>query len=274
MISGESMLPIHVISLAEADDRRRSARAEMARQSVDFEFFDALDGDRGAGLFDRIDKEAFVLATGRQPTGGEIRCLARPQALWQRCVHHARALLTIEPTCRLAAEFRAAVAAAGELVDPLGLVRLQDERRGASRPVGRYGEFQVERYTKTPHCTMCYAVSPAVAARLIEANPAFRAPVDVVMKQVWTYGNPMYCLTPYTVSDHPGCSGSVIGARVKCDRSAATRLRRFLLKAGWQWRRLRFNLAQSRRADRSRLPDTPRRAEGEAGASRGEPASL
>jgi len=239
------MLPIHVISLADAQQRRERAQRELDRHSLDFRFFDALDGETGAELFDRCDEDAFVLHTGRLPSRGEIGCFASHKALWQRCAAQGEPLLVMEDDFTLSDEFAAAVEAAGELVGELGLVRLQDERRGASKPVMRYRGFQLERYTKTPHCTMCYALNPTVARRLVELHSEFRAPVDVVMKHVWTFDNPMYCLTPYTVSGSDLSFESDIGQREKCPKSPGMSSRRFLLKAGWQWQRLRFNLAQS-----------------------------
>lgn len=247
------MLPIHVISLARDLERRAHAGRQLDRLGVDFRFFDALDGVSGAQLFERCDDDAFVLHTGRAPTPGELGCFASHKALWQRCVDEDRPLLIMEDDFKLSEEFPAAVEAAGELVGELGLVRLQDERRAASVPVMPYRGFMLERYTKTPHCTMCYVINPIVARRLVELHAVFRAPVDVVMKHVWTFDNPMYCLTPYTVSDSHLCAGSIIGQRSKAARTLRKRLRRLLLKTGWQWRRVRFNLGRSDRWIRRRF---------------------
>jgi GR25 family glycosyltransferase involved in LPS biosynthesis len=131
------------------------------------------------------------------------------------------------------------------LIGDLGLLRLQDERRGQSKPVMQFGEFQLERYTKTPHCTMCYAITPTVAQRLLELHQSYRAPVDVVMKLVWTFDNPMYCLTPYAVKSSDLFLESMIGNRSKCSKQIRVRARRTWLKAKWQWRRLLFNLRQN-----------------------------
>lgn len=241
---GDSMLEIQVISLADAADRRERVRREFARQPLDFRFFDALDGERGMALFEGCDDEAFMLHTGRLPTPGEIGCFASHKALWQRCVATGRPLLVMEDDFVLGSRFAEAVAAAGHLVPRLGLLRLQDERRGASRVVARYRGFRVERYTKTPHCAMCYAISPAVARRLVELYPRFYAPVDVVMKHVWHFDNPMYCLRPYTVAGNELSFDSMIGDRAKCRKCFSVRLRRLALKISWQWQRLCFNLRQ------------------------------
>lgn len=242
---GDPMLEIRVISLAGADVRRERVHREFAGTALDFSFFDALDGETGMALFDECDERAFVLHTGRLPTPGEIGCFASHKALWQLCVDSATPLLVMEDDFVLGPRFAEAVAAAGELVSELGLLRLQDERRGASREVARYRGFRVERYTKTPHCAMCYAISPSVAKRLVDLNPRICAPVDVVMKHVWRFDNPMYCLRPYTVTGNDLSFESTIGDREKCRKPLSVRLRRLGLKITWQWHRLIFNLRQT-----------------------------
>ncbi|MGB5247083.1 MAG: glycosyltransferase family 25 protein [Woeseia sp.] len=256
------MLPIHMISLAKDTVRRAEACAQLNKQNITFDIFDALNGERGAALFDSLDDYAFILHTGRRYTQGEIGCFASHKALWQRCVDANRALLVMEDDFLLTPAFSAAVEAAETLIDELGLVRLQDERRGAAQAVMPFGQFQLERYTKTPHCTLCYAISPKIARRLLDLHRVFRAPVDVVMKHVWQFNNPMYCLTPYTVSSSDLSYDSVISGREKCPKTLLTRLRRSWLKTTWQWHRLVFNLRQSdtwirRRfsTDGRRLPD-------------------
>jgi len=241
---GDSMLELRVISLADAADRRERVHREFARTALDFSFFDALDGEAGMALFDDCDEKDFVLHTGRLPTPGEIGCFASHKALWQRCVDSAKPLLIMEDDFDLGPRFAEAVAAAGELVPELGLLRLQDERRGASREVSRYRGFSVERYTKTPHCAMCYAISPSVAKRLVDLHPRICAPVDVVMKHVWRFDNPMYCLRPYTVTGNDLSFESTIGDREKCPKPLSVRIRRLGLKISWQWQRLVFNLRQ------------------------------
>jgi glycosyl transferase, family 25 len=254
------MLPIYVISLADADDRRKKAREQFARQSVDFRFFDALDGVEGRKLFERCDDEAFVLHTGRHTTPGEIGCYASHKALWQRCADDDEAIMIMEDDFKLAPDFDKAVAATAALIDELGLIRLQDERRGASKRVLQFGDFQLERYTKTPHCAMCYAITPALAKRLLKLHTVYYAPVDVVMKHVWRFDNPMYCLTPYTVTGSDLSFESIIGDRAKCSKGLGIRLQRTVLKIGWQWNRLLFNLLQSDAGIRARCADLRSRA--------------
>ncbi len=249
------MLPIYVISLADAEDRRAQARAQFARQSVDFQFFDALNGEEGLTLFDSCDDETFVLHTGRVTTAGEIGCFASHKALWQRCADADVAIMIMEDDFTLTDDFTRAVAATDALIDELGLMRLQDERRGVSKPVLQFGEFQLERYTKTPHCAMCYAITPALARRLLALHKVYYAPVDVVMKHVWTFDNPMYCLTPYTVTGSELSFDSMIGDRDKCSKGFGMRCRRTMLKCGWQWKRLMFNLVQSDAKIRARCAE-------------------
>jgi len=262
---GDHMLPIYVISLPDATERRQNASSQMRAQSLDFEFFDAFDGEQGAQLFDRCDQDGFVLHTGRVTTAGEIGCFASHKALWRHCVEINRNIMIMEDDFTLAANFGKAVLASESLIGHLGLLRLQDERRGQSTPVMRVDGFQLERYTKTPHCTMCYSIAPRIAQRLLKLHNTYRAPVDVVMKHVWTFDNPMYCLTPYTVSSSDLFLESMIGDRDKCRKTLPVRARRIWLKFQWQWQRVLFNLRQNdadlrrRCAPRGRLEARPSR---------------
>lgn len=247
------MLPIAIISLRDATDRRARAAAQMQRQGIAFEFFDACDGESGRRVFASCNEEQFVLHTGREITPGEIGCYASHKRLWQRCVDSNRPLLIMEDDFCLEPGFASAVRTTAKIIGELNFVRLQDERRGASRAIMPLGKFQLERYTKTPHCAMCYAITPRLARRWLELFQDFNAPVDVVLKHVWTFDNPMYCLTPYTVSSGDLSFDSMIGDRAKCQKCAHTRMRRTWLKIGWQWNRLVFNLRQSDVGVRQRL---------------------
>jgi len=229
-------------------------------QSINFEFFDAFDGEQGAQLFERYDEHAFVLHTGRVTTAGEIGCFASHKALWQHCVKTNKNIMIMEDDLTLAANFAKAVVASESLISQLGLLRLQDERRGQSKPVMQIAGFQLERYTKTPHCTMCYSITPRIAERLLNLHKVYCAPVDVVMKHVWTFDNPMYCLTPYTVSSSDLFLESMIGDRDKCQKQFLIRARRTLLKIRWQWQRLQFNLRQNDAALRRRCAPRGRQA--------------
>jgi glycosyl transferase family 25 len=131
------------------------------------------------------------------------------------------------------------------LIGEVGYLRLQDERRARSKPVMQCGAFQLQRYTKLPHCAMCYAITPGVAKRLLALSQVFAAPVDVVMKYVWELDNPLYCLTPYTVSSGPHSYDSIIGHRSKAGKSLCVRVKRTLLKLRRLHLLLRFNLRHS-----------------------------
>lgn len=239
------MLPIYVISLKNAVGRRQNAAAQLAKQSVEFSFFDALNGEEGKALFEYCDNEAFVLNSGRNTTQGEIGCFASHKALWQKCVSDDQSILIMEDDFELSQDFAKAVAMSALLIDELGYLRLQDERRGKSKRVMNVGTFQLERFTKTPHCAMCYSITPQLAQRFLELFRVYYAPVDVVMKHVWLFDQPMYALTPYTVTGSALSFDSNIGDRNKCKKNLPTRLRRLSLKIGWQLSRLLFNLRQS-----------------------------
>lgn len=241
------MLPVYVINVKDHCDRRQSAERQLRRYGIEFEFFDAYRGDAGLACFDRVDERRFLLNTGKRPRGGEIGCFASHKVLWQRCLASGRPIMIMEDDFRLDERFPDAVRSVSGLIDEVEYIRLQHERRARSTPVITYGDFQLERYTKMPHCAMCYAISPRIAQRLLSMSRVFAAPVDIVMKRVWKIGQPMYCLTPYTVCDSTLCATSAIGERKRCQKPFIVRAQRTMMKVGWHLQQWRFNLLQSDR---------------------------
>ena len=247
------MLPVHVISLAHCAARRQSAARQLAEHSLPYEFFDALGSDRGKALFSRCDVDAFVVNTGRRPVDGELGCFASHKALWQRIADEDRAAVIMEDDFRLRRSFAEALRATRALIHDVGFLRLQEARRARTSPVARVGAFNLERYTKPPNCAMSYAIAPTLARRLLEHTVDFLAPVDVVLRCTWEFGQPMYCLKPYPVAESEHSAQSVIGERHKCRKPLSTRLRRCRAKTESLLRRQHFNLTHSDRELRARI---------------------
>lgn len=239
---------IFVINRPKDPERRANSITRLAAAGVPFEFFDGIDGDTaiGTGHFKGYDEDEFVLNTGRRPTPGEIGCFASHRALWARAVELDEAVMIMEDDFDLRGDFAGAVACAGELVGTLGFLRLQKDWKARKTPVERRDGFTACRYTKPPHCTMCYCVAPAVARKLLANSRNFDAPVDVFLKKYWDHGQALHALLPYTVVPIVAGPASTIGRRVKLKKPLGLGARRFLRKVGWHCRRLRFN-ARARR---------------------------
>jgi hypothetical protein len=81
-------MPVFVISLCDAAERRKRALEQLDAAGIEFRFFDAVTPRevRESGEFRYIDEEAFLVNTGRHCVPAEIACFASHRRLWQHCV--------------------------------------------------------------------------------------------------------------------------------------------------------------------------------------------
>ena len=235
-------MKVFVISLPEAQERRRSAARQLLAHGIAFEFFDAVTGGEAlAGAIEGCRDADWLLNTGRIVTAAEIGCFASHRALWRHCAAQCEPLLILEDDFRVLDGFGAAVEEVRGLVGACGFVRLQSERRAKHRSVRTCGRFRLVRYTKAPHSMMCYAISPDVAARFAALTRVIDAPVDVFVKRFWEHQRALYGLMPYTIAESPLCEATCIPGRCKSGKTIATAARRLLRKCEWEILRWHFN---------------------------------
>jgi glycosyl transferase family 25 len=120
-----------------------------------------------------------------------------------------------------------------------GFIRLQSETRARKQRVAARGDYTLWRYTKVPHSTMCNAISPEVARDFAEQTRSIYEPVDVFIKKFWEHGQPIYGITPYTVTESALSQQTHIPHREKVPKGLGRSTRRFLRKCGWEVKRIR-----------------------------------
>lgn len=201
MTEQRAAMPVFVISLSDAAERRRRASEELHAAGVEFRFFDALTPreTRESGEFRHIDEEAFLVNTGRYCVPAEIACFASHRRLWQRCVDLDTPITILEDDFKLRGNFADALRAAGPLTEENGFLRLQTDLRARKTTVAESGDFTLARFTYPPHGLMGYCISPAVARVFVAASEQVDAPVDVFVKRYWQHGQPMFALLPYSL---------------------------------------------------------------------------
>lgn len=235
---------LFVINLPEHQDRRLSSEQKLRSLGLSFEFFDATSGETAFrdGVFSAYDDDEFLLNTGREVAMGEIGCFASHRALWSMCCRLNEPIMIMEDDFDLLDGFIDAVRSAEELTAELGFLRLQTDLSARMHPVLSSRRFIVSRFTKAPHSTMCYSISPIVARRFIEASRKFDAPVDVFIRKFWEHRQPLYALKPYTVAPSVMSVDTTIRGRGKNRKKFKIAVRRFLRKGRWHWQRLLFNI--------------------------------
>ena len=233
-------MKIFVISLPNAVERRERAARQLDELGLAFEFFDALRGEQvmAEGYFERCDEEEWLLNTGHPMSRGEVGCFASHRSMWERCVELGEPLMIMEDDFQLLPGFAGAVGKVDENIAECGFIRLQSETRARKRRVAVQGDYTLWRYTKVPHSTMCNGMTPEVARSLVAQTRAIYEPVDVFIKKYWVHGQPIYGLTPYTVTESALSQQTCILHREKVKKGIRRSTRRFLRKCGWEVRRI------------------------------------
>lgn len=227
-------MKIFVINLPKSSERRQSAQDQLDKAELSFEFFTAINGQQAmAQWFEYYDEKEFLVSTGRRASEGEKGCYASHLALWKQCVAMNEPILVMEDDFCLEERFNSAVEVASKLISKYGFIRLQTAPLRAETKELVYGDFTLYRYRRMPHCTMCYAISPAVAKRFIAQSTGFAEPVDVYMKQFWKHKQPMYGLMPYVALESPLSAESVVQNRKREPKPIGVKIRRLLRKFYW-----------------------------------------
>ena len=241
-------MKLYVISLPDAEERRKRATIQLADAGIPFEFFDAMRGEQAIAErhFERCDDVDWLLNTGREVTPAEIGCFASHRSMWQMCVELGEPIMIMEDDFQLLPGFADAVNKVARNVDEFGFIRLQDETRARRERVSEQGRYTLWRYTKAPHSSMCNAIAPEVAQRFVDMTRVAREPVDVFLKKFWEHGQPIYGLTPYTVTESSLSRKTCIPDREKARKCLKVRSTRFLRKCSWEVHRILASREQAK----------------------------
>ena len=234
-------MKIFVISLPDAEARRERAARQLEELGLAFEFFDAMRGDQvmADGYFDRCDEEEWLLNTGHPMSPGEVGCFASHRSMWQKCVDLDEPIMIMEDDFQLLPGFAGAVQQVADNIQEFGFIRLQTETRARKQRVASRGDYTLWRYTKVPHSCMGNSITPKVAQSLVEQTRVVYEPVDVFIKKFWVHGQPIFGLTPYTVTESTLSQQTCILHREKVRKGIARSTKRFLRKCGWEVKRIR-----------------------------------
>jgi glycosyl transferase family 25 len=232
---------IFVISLPDAVERRERVARQLGELGLAFEFFDAMRGEQvmAERYFERCDEEEWLLNTGHPMSLGEVGCFASHRSMWQKCIELDEPLMIMEDDFQLLPGFAGAVEKVAENISDRGFIRLQTETRARKQRVAVLGDYTLWRYTKVPHSCMCNSMTPEVARNLVEQTRAIYEPVDVFIKKFWVHGQPIYGLTPYSVTESALSQQTYILHREKVPKGLGRSTRRFLRKCGWEVKRIR-----------------------------------
>lgn len=241
-------IPIHVLSLILARDRRESVSREFSRRGLACSFFDAIDGaelpdeDFHLHYDHRLNAQHYKRPLSR----GEIACALGHRAIWREIAQgHAPVVLVCEDDTLLApniGDFLRAVATVTDCFENV-MVKLDSPARNGEI-VGRLASIDIVLTRKLPAHTTGYLLGRNAARALLAHAGAISRPIDADLKHYWEHRVPILLTQPKLISFRPDAVSSL--ARPRAATKPATRWHRFVSNLRYQSAmnlgRLRFPL--------------------------------
>ena len=194
-------LPVFVISLARAAERRTDMIRRLEAADIRHEIVDAVDGValNRAEIADRFDPDYNVKAMGRPMGDGEIGCYLSHYRLWERIAAEEIPLaVVLEDDAQLESDFMQVAADVASCEWEWDVVVLsRSERKGGSRflsPVS--GGRQLVLQQRHPWTTVAYMVSLSGAKKLQDYLHRIRMPIDSAWRHWWRWGGRFYFVRP------------------------------------------------------------------------------
>jgi len=247
-------MKIYVINLRRSADRRSSIRAQLDPLGVDYQFFNAISGDRGYEHFEAYDDQQFLLNMGREARVGEIGSYASHRSLWKRCVSDGEPIVIMEDDAEIQTNFLDALGEVERLIPVYGFIRMESDgpnRNARPVPVERAGHFTLYYYQRCPYGALCYAMSPGAAASFVDKSRVLTGSVDWFIRRAWEHGQPLFAMSPYSVQGSALRELPTISERGKGSYGIGLRARRQLNKLKGRIGRARFNAEYRNRIKRS-----------------------
>ena len=161
-------LPIYVISLARAQDRRERVRAQFEKCGLAYRIFDGVDGRANeADLLQKTDIAAWTRNMGAPVNAGHLGCYASHVALWEAVGRGPdEVVLICEDDVVLHDDFREALAAALSCRDGWDICRFAKVRAKGAVTQRTIGPYRLNAYWGPFTGNACYLIRKDVAARL------------------------------------------------------------------------------------------------------------
>ncbi|UHL65853.1 glycosyltransferase family 25 protein [Paralcaligenes sp. KSB-10] len=224
---------IHVVSLASATNRRDFMRRQLQELSVDYLFFDAVNGAENPHhyLFDKYNdkKRARRKGKGTPLRTSQLGCFASHYLLWEKCVRDGQAIIVLEDDAILLAPFMPFYEIAEQFADKYGFVWIQPsnkikDHRGLI--LERIGPFTVKKFAKGFSHTAGYLITPGKAQALLDYCSEWIYPVDDTMDRFFEHKVEAIGLDPFCIRPDESFESSINVAAPGPKRSWSDVLRR------------------------------------------------
>ena len=194
-------VPVYVISLARASERRENMRRQLGALGMAFEFVDAVDGStlKPEQIPRRVRPAKFKMVYGRGILKGEIGCFLSHCAVLERIAKSGDdCALILEDDAVLPDDLPDIVKRINECEWHWDAVLLS---AGKARAVDCFmcdldGGRRLVRYKRKPSSAAGYMVRPAGAKKLLAHCGEIWAGIDHMYSEYWRHGAAFYHVDP------------------------------------------------------------------------------
>ena len=235
-------IPIWLINLPRAIDRRIKMEAQLDKLGIAYSLFPGVDGRAEADkLLETVDLKAFERNTGRKILMGGIGCYHSHLGVWRDFLASGHPVaLILEDDVVFHDDFLGAIDLALQTQDHWDFLKLNCIRAKMPIAQGRIGPYALNAYLGPATGTGAYLINRATAAKLLPAMLPVTRPTDHQINRFFKYKFRLFGLEPFPSHLDDGnislITGTGFGDVQKFVRYQ--RLPNFALRAGNYFRRL------------------------------------
>ncbi len=228
-------MKIFVISLNSSLERRKKIIMQMTEHSLDFTFFDAINGaTEHPPILNDYSNEKRLAKKGYSLNPGELGCFASHYSLWQKCFLLNEPIVILEDDIHFNEHLNTILVCIEKYIHQLGLVRLSRTLKPSFiKLFSMPNESMMVKYTKPAKGGMGYVLSPKAAKKLINKTKDWHDPADDFLEKEWLHNVKIFGVEPPCLT-HDFEVDSEIGERKKCVQPVLKRVQRELYRSS-EW---------------------------------------
>lgn len=193
-------LPIYVINLQRATERRDYIQQHFADLGLEYEFFDAISSTQSHPWFARFAPEKARRYRRCGISRSEMACFISHAMLWLRCLELQAPILVCEDDVVIDSKLLAIWPDLTALVERYGFIKLSalvPRGRGHYRVLEQVGSYKLVEWQRDQSSAIAYLIAPDAARVLLEQAHHICFPVDNYMSLVWFHGVRHISLFPF-----------------------------------------------------------------------------
>lgn len=191
-------MKIFVVSLARSIERRRRIENKLNKESVEFTFFDAIDGS--IPEFRHSEKKhpsITQLRKGYQLKTSEIACFASHYELWLHCIYLNEPIVVLEDNVDPVKGLKQVLDNIYPLIKKYKYIKLSATHKRTFHTITTLESgYSLGGYAAGTCGTTAYIISPSSASKFVENAKSFIEPVDDYMEKPWRHKVQAYSIAP------------------------------------------------------------------------------